>query len=90
MAPIIKENMDTYFSYLYFSMETYFVGLMQGGHTFLAIKFPDFSLIWFDFPWLKTLILSQWPLLLEGIYWFKCCQNIQQTSTPPNKYSTFK
>ena len=46
----------------------------QGGHTFLAIKFPDFSLIWFDFPWLKTLILSQWPLLLEVIYWFKCCQ----------------
>ena len=21
---------------------------MQGGHTFLAIKFPDFSLIWFS------------------------------------------
>ena len=45
--------------------------------------FPDFSLLWFDFPWLKTLILSQWPLLLEVIYWFKCCQNIQHTSTPP-------
>ena len=54
-------------------------GLAQSGwpHIFnnqIPWFFPDFSLIWFDFPWLKTLILSQWPLLLEVIYWFKCCQ----------------